>query len=104
MTATRRAGEIAIGILPVALVLALWHGIAMSGIAPAVLLPPPGAVFARLTEQAGNRQFLEHVGITLFRLFAGFSIALVIGVTLGIAATGSKFVEGLVKPLVRVLA
>jgi ABC-type nitrate/sulfonate/bicarbonate transport system permease component len=104
MTAARRSGEIAIGILPIALVLALWHGIAVSGIAPAVLLPRPGAVFARLIEQIGNRQFLDHVGITLFRLFAGFSIALVIGVTLGVAATGSRLIESLVKPLVRVLA
>lgn len=104
MTAARRTGEIAIGILPVALVIALWHGIAMSGIAPPVLLPPPAAVFARLIEQAGSRQFLDHAGITLFRLFAGFSIALVVGVTLGVAATGSKLVESLVKPLVRVLA
>jgi ABC-type nitrate/sulfonate/bicarbonate transport system permease component len=104
MTATRRIGEIAIGILPIALVIALWHGIAVSGIAPAVLLPPPAAVFARLLQQAGNPQFLEQVGITLFRLFAGFSIALVIGVGLGVAATGSKTVESLVKPLVRVLA
>ena len=100
----RRSGEIAIGILPVALVLALWHGIAMSGIAPPVLLPPPAAVFARLIEQAGNAQFLENVGVTLFRLFAGFSIAVIVGVALGLAATGSKAVESLVKPLVRVLA
>ena len=42
--------------------------------------------------------------ITLFRLFAGFSIAVVVGVTLGVAATGSRTVEALVKPLVRVLA
>jgi len=48
MTAARRTSEIAAGILPVALVIALWHGIALSGIAPAVLLPAPGAVFARL--------------------------------------------------------
>jgi NitT/TauT family transport system permease protein len=104
MTATRRIGEIAIGVLPIALVIALWHAIAVSGIAPAVLLPPPAAVFARLLQQAGNPQFLEQVGITLFRLFAGFSIALVIGVGLGVAATGSRTVESLVKPLVRVLA
>jgi ABC-type nitrate/sulfonate/bicarbonate transport system permease component len=104
MTLTRRASEIAIGILPIALVLALWHAIAASGIAPAVLLPPPAAVFARLIEQAVNRQFLENAAVTLYRLFAGFSIAVVIGVTLGVAATGSKAVEGIVKPLVRVLA
>src|SRR5204863_8653811 len=67
-------------------------------------LPPPAAVFARLIEQAVNPQFLQNAGVTLFRPFAGFSIALVIGVILGAAATGSKAVEGVVKPLVRVLA
>ena len=50
MTA-RRTAEIAVGILPIALVLALWQGIVASGIAPPVLLPAPGAVFARLIEQ-----------------------------------------------------
>ena len=104
MTAARRTSEIAAGILPVALVIALWHGIALSGIAPAVLLPAPGAVFTRLIEQAGSRQFLDHAGITLYRLFAGFSIAAVAGITVGLAATGSRTVESLVKPLVRVLA
>jgi len=100
----RRSAEIAVGILPVALVLALWHGIALSGIAPAVLLPAPGAVFARLIEQAGNRTFLENAAITLYRLFTGFSIAAVVGIALGLAATGSKAVESVLRPLVRVLA
>jgi ABC-type nitrate/sulfonate/bicarbonate transport system permease component len=103
MTA-RRTAEVAVGILPIALVLALWQGVVASGVAPPVLLPAPGAVFARLIEQAGNRAFLENAAITLYRLFAGFSFAAVIGVTLGLAATGSKAVEGIVKPLVRVLA
>ena len=35
---------------------------------------------------------------------AGFSIAVVVGVALGVAATGSRLVEALVRPLVRVLA
>jgi len=100
----RRFGEIALGILPIALVLAVWHGIAASGLAPPALLPLPATVFARLIQQMGNPQFLEHAAITLFRLFAGFSIALAAGVMLGVAATGSKTVESLVKPLVRVLA
>jgi NitT/TauT family transport system permease protein len=100
----RRTSEIAIGILPIALVLALWQGIVASGTAPSVLLPAPGAVFARLIEQAGNRQYLENAAITLYRLFAGFSIAVLVGVALGVAATGSRAVESIVKPLVRVLA
>ena len=104
MTAARRIGEIAIGILPIAAILLLWHALAVSGATPVAILPPPGTVFARLLQQFGNPQYWENAATTLFRLFAGFSIAIVIGVGLGVAATGSKTVESLVKPLVRVLA
>jgi NitT/TauT family transport system permease protein len=100
----RRISEVAVGILPIALVLALWQGVAASGIAPPVLLPAPGAVFVRLIQQFGTSEYWSHATITLYRLFAGFSIAVTVGVTLGVAATGSRMVEGLVKPLVRVLA
>jgi NitT/TauT family transport system permease protein len=104
MTLSRRAGELLIGLLPIAMLIGLWHGLAVSGVAPPALLPLPSAVFARLIQQFGSATFLEHAGITLFRLFAGFSIAVVVGVTLGVASTGSRVVGALVKPLVRVLA
>ena len=103
MTA-RRTSELAIGALPIALVLALWQGLAASGMAPPSLLPAPMAVFTRLGEQLGNPIFLEHAATTLFRLFAGFAIAVVVGVTVGVAATGNRTIEALVKPVVRVLA
>ena len=90
MTASRRIGEIAIGALPIAAILLAWHALAVSGVTPAALLPPPGTVFARLIQQFGTPQYWEHAATTLFRLFAGFSIAVVVGVTLGVAATGSK--------------
>jgi NitT/TauT family transport system permease protein len=100
----RRTTEVLVGALPIALLLALWHGLAASGVAPPSLLPAPLAVFTRLAQQLRNPIFLEHVATTLFRLFAGFAIAVVVGVALGVAATGSRAVEALVKPVVRVLA
>jgi ABC-type nitrate/sulfonate/bicarbonate transport system permease component len=103
MTA-RRTCELLIGALPIALVLALWQGLVASGMAPPSLLPAPMVVFARLAEQLGNPTFLEHAATTLFRLFAGFAVAVVIGVVVGVAATGNRTIEALVKPLVRVLA
>lgn len=103
MTA-RRTTEILIGALPIALILALWHGLAVTGMAPPSLLPAPLAVFARLAEQLGNPSFLQHAATTLFRLFVGFAIAVVIGVTAGVAATGSRAFGALLSPVVRVLA
>jgi ABC-type nitrate/sulfonate/bicarbonate transport system permease component len=101
---SRRAAELVVGLMPIALILALWHGLSVSGVAPPSLLPAPAAVFARLIQQFGNPLFLDHAATTLFRLFAGFSIAVALGVVLGVAATGSRAVEALVKPVVRVLA
>ncbi len=99
-----RASEVLLGLLPIALVLALWQGLAASGMAPPSLLPAPLAVFGRLAEQLANPVFLQHAATTLFRLFTGFGIAVAIGVAAGVAATGSRTVEALLKPVVRVLA
>jgi len=103
MTA-RALPEILLGILPIALLLALWQGLTSAGMAPPSLLPPPVAVFARLAQQLADPVFLGHAATTLFRLFAGFAIAVVVGVTVGVAATGSRTIEMLMRPVVRVLA
>ncbi len=55
-------------------------------------------VFARLLQQLAIRQFQQENAATLFRLFAGFSIAVVLGVTLGLAAAGSPAVNAVVTP------
>ena len=98
------ASDILIGALPIALLLALWYGIAVSGIAPAALLPTPQAVFARFIQDLGDPFFLQHAAVTLFRLFTGYAIAVVTGMALGLAATGSRTIGALIRPLVRVLA
>jgi NitT/TauT family transport system permease protein len=104
MTFPRAIAERAIGALPILLVLALWHGIAAFGFAPATLLPAPATVLLRLAQLLGNAQFLEHCGITLFRLFTGFALAVLLGVTFGIFAAGSTRVAALLQPAIRVLA
>jgi ABC-type nitrate/sulfonate/bicarbonate transport system permease component len=100
----RAIPELLLGLLPIALILALWQGLTSAGMAPPSLLPPPLAVFARLAEQLTDPVFLQHAAVTLFRLFTGFAIAVVVGVVLGVAATGNRTVEALVRPVVRVLA
>jgi ABC-type nitrate/sulfonate/bicarbonate transport system permease component len=105
MTAMRRSAiDAAIGTVPIALLLALWFGIATSGLAPPALLPAPQTVFLRLVGLLGDPQFLANCAVTLFRLFTGFAIAAVLGIGIGIAAAGNSAVAGAVTPLVRVLA
>jgi ABC-type nitrate/sulfonate/bicarbonate transport system permease component len=100
----RAAPDLLLGILPIALILALWQALTSLGMAPPALLPPPMAVFRRLIEQFGNPIFVQHTLTTLFRLFAGFTIACVVGITLGLMASSSRVAESAIRPIVRVLA
>ena len=40
--------NVVLGLVPIALVIAVWQGLVSSGLAPTSLLPPPGIVFGRL--------------------------------------------------------
>src|SRR6202012_777178 len=99
-----RPSDIALGIAPILLVIVLWQALDSFGYAPVSLLPPPGRVFARLGEQLANPEFEQEIAATLFRLFAAFAIAVILGILLGLAAATSPAINAVVRPIVRVLA
>jgi len=96
--------DILIGLIPIVLSIAVWQGIVSFGYAPPTLLPPPTLVFARLAQQLMTDTFQQDILATLFRLFAGFAIAVVLGIGIGLAAAASPTINALVRPIVRVLA
>src|SRR6266404_5854328 len=104
MNARAVTSDVLLGIVPIALLVALWQAIASFGYAPATLLPPPGLMFMRLAQQLFTSTFQQEIGATIFRLFAGFSIAVILGVTIGLAAAASPAINAVVRPIVRVLA
>src|SRR6476620_4723260 len=104
MNARAVTSDVLLGIVPIALLIALWQAIASFGYAPATLLPPPGLVFMRFAQQLTDSTFQREIAATLFRLFAGFSIAVILGVTIGLFAAASPAVNAVVRPIVRVLA
>src|SRR6202035_363441 len=104
MNARAVTSDVLLGIVPIALLVALWQAISSFGYAPVTLLPPPGLVFMRLVQQLFTSGFQQEVGATLFRLFVGFSIAVILGVPSGLAAPASPAVNAVVRPIVRVLA
>ena len=57
MTAQRRMSELAIGTIPILLLLGLWYYLTAFKIAPPTLLPPPGLVFARFVTAARRSDF-----------------------------------------------
>ena len=89
--------DVLLGMAPIALLVGLWQAIDSFGYAPVSLLPPPGAVFGRLAQQLVSTAFQQEIGATLFRLFAGFSIAVIFGVGIGLDAAFEKLRARLVR-------
>ena len=104
MRARGLTSDVLFGLVPIALLVAVWQALISFNYAPVTLLPPPGLVFARLARQLVTSTFQQEIAATLFRLFAGFAIAVVLGVSIGLAAAASPAVNAVVRPIVRVLA
>jgi ABC-type nitrate/sulfonate/bicarbonate transport system permease component len=104
MNARAVTSDVLLGMVPIALLIAIWQAVGSLGYAPATLLPPPGMVFARLAQQLLTSTFQQEIAATLFRLFVGFSIAVVLGVTIGLFAATNPAINAVVRPIVRVLA
>ena len=47
MNARAISADVVLGIVPIALIIALWQALVTFGYAPVSLLPPPGLVFVR---------------------------------------------------------
>jgi ABC-type nitrate/sulfonate/bicarbonate transport system permease component len=95
--------DVLLGIVPIALLLGLWQAISSFGYAPPSLLPPPGAVFLRLAQQLFTSGFQQEIAATLFRLFTGFLIAVVLGIGIGLAAAVNPAINAVVRPLLLLL-
>jgi len=95
----RRAAQNA---FPFIVVGALWEAVAHLGLFPAQFFPSleaVAAVFARLTL---NGALPHHAFDTLVRLTAGFALAAVVGVAIGILMGRSRRAEDILLPLVSI--
>src|SRR6202044_2176496 len=89
-------------LFPFVVVGAIWEAVAHAGLFPPRFFPPLeaiAAVFARLTV---NGVLPHHALDTLARLMAGFALAALIGVTIGILMGRSRRAEDILLPLVSI--
>lgn len=84
--------------------LIVWESVCRLGWVDAQLLPAPSAIALRLFDQAQGGDFWQNFGITLYRLVLGLSIAIVLGVVLGLGAQLSRVAAAVLDALVRLLA
>src|ERR1700742_4808675 len=95
----RSAGET---LFPFAVVGGLWEAFAHSGIFPPRLFPPLETIAAAFVRLTANGTLPHHALDTLIRLGAGFALAAVIGIAVGIAMGRSRFAEDIALPLVSI--
>jgi NitT/TauT family transport system permease protein len=80
-------------LLALAVVLALWQLVFLSGWKEPWILPSPTTVFAELWRQAGTPELWDSFGRTIWRAIYGFAIALVVGGALGLAVARVPFLR-----------
>jgi sulfonate transport system permease protein len=86
--------------LPILLLVA-WQAVAESGAFKPIFMPPLQTIFERVAELTTSGVLIAAIGASLGRLFAGFFIAVVFGIALGLLVTRLAFAE---QAAVRVLS
>jgi NitT/TauT family transport system permease protein len=106
--ASNRAAErlriVARNVFPFLVVGAIWEAVAWAGVFPLRLFPPIETVAQTFVELTLNGILPMHALETVVRLLAGFAIAAVAGVAIGIAMGRSKRAEDIFLPLVSIFA
>lgn len=107
----RTIDVLSFALVPLAILLA-WQTVVVTGVVREGLLPTPGEVAATwwdlvtgTTGEAGrySAELGEHAGASLVRVTAGFAVAVVLGVGLGLAIGLSPAMERILDPTIQVL-
>ncbi len=100
----RRWRAIADNAFPFLVVAAIWEAAAHAGVFPRLLFPPLEQVAATFVRLTISGILLHHALATVIRLLAGFAIAAVVGVVIGLAMGRSRRAEDILLPLVSIFA
>lgn len=78
----------------------LWWSATASGLVKPIFLPRPGAVWAKMAELAADGTLWNDAAISVYRMLAGFAIASLLAIPIGILIGCFKIWEAAVEPLV----
>ncbi|AZU62757.1 ABC transporter permease [Neobacillus mesonae] len=88
------------GLVTFLLFLAIWAVLTYGGIVDSLFLPTPTAVLATGVDLFVNGNLLSDIGISFSRVLAGFLIAAIVGIPLGILMGSLKIMEGAFEPII----
>lgn len=98
----RGAGNVLIHTGSIIALAIAWEWLARSGIVTPFQLPTLTSVLERIWINASTGDLFINLGVTLYRALAGFAIAAVLGVLLGLAMTRVPIVRWFFDPIVSV--
>ena len=97
-----RLGWAAVPWVSAALLLAAWEIFARSGAVTPFMLPALSAVLERIADDAASGELARGLALTLYRSLAGFLIAAVAGIGVGVLFLRSRFVRWWFDPLISI--
>jgi NitT/TauT family transport system permease protein len=89
-------------ISPVALLL-IWQLLLMAGLGDRRFIPAPTDIAVKFWELVANGELATHVGVTLYRVFAGFFAGVIPAVAMGLLMAMFKPVRIFFDPLIAVI-
>lgn len=91
-------GQSLSGLLVPAALLLLWHGVRVFDLVAEQVLPAPTLVWQTFLDLVATGELGENLGISLFRVGAGFTIGAALGLLLGAAMGLSGRTERIIRP------
>lgn len=95
--------NVLVGFIVPAILIGIWELLSRAGYFPPNWLPAPTVVLATAAELARQGELLGHIGITVYRVAAGFAIGVSIATILGVLSGSSRGFRNLVDPLLQAL-
>jgi len=98
-----RRHRIGLGLIIPAALLVLWEAACQAGFLLPNQLPAPTAVVKEMAGLAATGELFGHIGITLYRVFAGFLLGAAAATVAGSLTGYSRTLRDLLDPLVQAL-
>ena len=98
-----RRERLILGITGMAGILITWEIASRLGILNRIIYSSPSAVFGALARELAKGAIYEHLWVSIAEYFAGYGLAIVIGVTLGFLAGWSRIANYVLDPWITVL-
>ena len=83
----------------VLLIMLIWEILSRLGVMNSVLLPPISKIGVRFLELLFFEKLLYHTGQSMFRMWVGLGLAVLVGVPLGIVMARFALARSLLEPL-----